>query len=127
MYKKYLTTICFTGLAISQNVIAQSADAPLCVNGMGAFATRASEFGGGTGVSLADAVIFRNPFPEKTDSSESLIRYERNYLRRCFIEYRLIKQELIKNNGLTYDAMTIESSSGQKTVYFDISQFFPKQ
>jgi len=120
--------LCWLLVALSSGVLAQPTSSPLCELGRAPFGPGDRESEGGTGVSFEDAVVLRNPVPEKIKGSELALVYEKRFLMRCFPGYRLLKQELVPRNGRAFDVMTVQTSLGvAKTVYFDITQFWRGQ
>ncbi|HYE01232.1 MAG TPA: hypothetical protein VEH84_17740, partial [Alphaproteobacteria bacterium] len=77
-------------------------------------------FGGGRGASPEDAVtITGNP------NAMTGVQAEYAYLAREFPGYRRVSQGLVAHGGRMYDAMTIETASGERrVVYFDVTEWF---
>jgi hypothetical protein len=89
-------------------------------------------FGGGSGSSMADAVVIQD-----ISSTGVGIRAEKQWLTeqhgldQQIAEdpngWKIEKQELIESRGCQYDRLTIAFPDGRlKTVYFDITSFFGK-
>ena len=78
-------------------------------------------YSGGQGTSFEDAVIIM----EKTETTGVDAEYD--WLREHYPGYKLVSQSLSSKDGKHYDVMKIKTASGEdKTVYFDISNFFGK-
>jgi len=83
-------------------------------------------FKGGTGDKPETAVVISG-----APNSMAGIEAEYNYLRRKFgrenVDWRLIRQSVLNQQGKVYDRMDLDLKDGsRKTVFFDISEFFGK-
>ena len=80
------------------------------------------EFAGGDGGSIESAVVIRGAKHESEGISA-----EHRYLSAHFGSWFLKRQALINQKGRVYDQMEITDQNGnQRSVYFDITDFFAK-
>ncbi len=89
------------------------------------FRRKASLFSGGSGESMADAVVIN------ADDHFRGVGAEYEYLSRRYgrrnVDWSLVSQALTKEteSGRRYDILTIRLKSGEaREIYFDITQFF---
>lgn len=76
---------------------------------------------GGDGSSIDKAIIVSDCRDQEG------VQQEYKEIRKRFGEYRLIRQELLENEGRMYDKLELELRNGDNIlVYFDITDFFGK-
>ncbi len=76
---------------------------------------------GGDGTSMKNAIIIKAP-----DNGTGVIG-EYEWIRKNHPSWKLLKQSLIKDSGKIYDRLDFMTSDGsQKSIYFDITNFFGK-
>jgi hypothetical protein len=91
------------------------------MNGSPLFAGPA-QFAGGDGHTLESAIVITGAKHEKDG-----IAAEHRYLSQNFGSWFLKDQMLVNKKGRTYDRMEITDQNGkQRTVFFDITDFFSK-
>ena len=77
-------------------------------------------YAGGDGSSFEQAVILVGA------TLLSGPRAEHDFVQRNYVGYEFRKQSLKEQNGRTYDALEFMTADGEiKTIYFDISGYFP--
>jgi len=91
-----------------------------------ASAPRASDEGvrfvGGNGSSTAEAIVIKGVHDEANG-----VAAEHFWLRENMPGWTVTGQSLLTKGRKAYDAMTVQSASGEeRTIYFDISGFFGK-
>jgi len=80
-------------------------------------------FEGGSGASCEDRIRI-----EGAINADTGVAAERQWLRAKYPSYRIDKQSLIACQDEPTDRVTIVDVAGnQRTVFFDISDFFPKE
>lgn len=83
---------------------------------------RGVRFEGGNGNSINQAVIIKAP------NELTGVRAEYEWIREHYPGWELEQQETISIQGRTYDMMDFRTPGGiDRTLYFDITDFFGKQ
>jgi hypothetical protein len=85
-----------------------------------------SPFTGGAGDTPETAIIIRG-MPNHTRGVQAEYLYLTRRFGRRGTDWELTKQALLQVGGRSYDEMRIKLSDGtQKTIFFDITEFFGK-
>lgn len=72
-----------------------------------------------------DGLSFERAVPIVAENSVEGVPKEYDWLRRHYPGWRRLRQELLRQEGRTYDRLTIVSPTGEtRQVYFDITAFF---
>lgn len=83
-------------------------------------------YGGGPGDSLKNAIVIKGA-ATSTAGIAAEYRYLEEKWGRRNVDWRLLRQSLLRKDGRSYDFMQIKLQDGsQKEVYFDITDFFGK-
>ena len=78
-----------------------------------------ANYSGGDGKSLASAVIIKNVKDDR--SGHAAVR---TWLSERYPHYAIIRHITYVSGQRTYDEFEISTGAGNKTVYFDITEFF---
>src|SRR4051812_2120051 len=77
-------------------------------------------FEGGDGSSFEKAILIKHA------TEGTGVKSEYRYIEQHFPGSKVGMQALQNNNKRMYDVLTIQTSEGEKKVYFDITEFFGK-
>ena len=78
-------------------------------------------YSGGDGSSLEQAIVIKGAKDE-----EAGVAAERTWMEQRYPGFHKGQQALLGSGGKHYDEIRITTREGQKTVYFDITDFFGK-
>ena len=83
-------------------------------------------FSKNTGETIKDAILIRGAESDKAGVDSEYVYLDAKYGLKG-LDWELMQQALLKENGRDYDQMDLKLSDGtEKTLYFDITEFFGK-
>ena len=83
-------------------------------------------FEGGPGDTLETAIVIKGAADHMAGVAAEYHYLEKTFGRRQ-VDWRILRQSLVRREGKAYDLMQIELANGtRKDIYFDLSDFFGK-
>ena len=77
-------------------------------------------YAGGDGSSFEKAILIKNA------TEETGVKAEYAYIEKHFPDHFVQGQSLEEHNGRMYDVLRVHGPSGNREVFFDITEFFGK-